>query len=177
MNPHLALAAECSSSAMKSLLASLFGCALCACSMLSPDTVTQRIPGPPPSNYRQIIADGSMEFTSGTHIADEAVKGRNLTAAQLTEEARNLFISKWTGAEVSMLRQTRGPQPGDWMACLRASKSGRMTYIAIFLEGEKILDYRTAISYDRCEGENYEALPPKSPPPTKDEADQPKEKK
>ena len=77
-----------------------------------------------------------------------------------------------------MLRQSRGPQPGDWMACLRASKSGRMTYIAIFLEDEKILDYRTAISYDRCEGESYEALPPKSHPLTKDKDKdgQPREK-
>ena len=146
MNPHLALAAECSSSAMRSLLACFFGCALCACSMLSPDAVAQRIPGQPPTNYRKIIADGSIP-------------------------------SKRIGAEVSMLRQTRGPQPGDWMACVMTSESGHMTYTAIFFENEKIIDYRTAISYDRCEGQSYEALPPKSPPPTKDEADQPKEKK
>jgi hypothetical protein len=62
------------------------------------------------------------------------------------------------GAEVSELRGTGGPQPGDTMACLRTGGE-RAAYIAVFFEAGRVIDYRRAVALDRCAGAAYAQLP------------------
>jgi hypothetical protein len=159
----------------RSLAVILFAGFLCACSALSPEVgvLTQHRPGQPPGNYKQIIVDGSIISTVNTATTEAVAKQRNLTAEQLNEESQNTFRSLSTVGQVSLLRETQGSQLGDWMACLRIPKPSGMTYIAIFFEDEKILDYRTAVMMDHCEGQTYGPLPQRAPSPNK-EAQSPK---
>jgi hypothetical protein len=79
------------------------------------------------------------------------------------------------GAQVSELRQTRGPQIGDWMVCLKTTKDNAVVYFPVFFEGQAILTYRRAIAIDDCQSANYSPLampapaakkpPAKRPPP------------
>jgi hypothetical protein len=62
------------------------------------------------------------------------------------------------GAQVSPLRATGGPQLGDTMLCLKTMADGRTGFIAVFFEAGKVLSYRRAIAYDRCEPEPYSRL-------------------
>ena len=183
MNAPLPLKRVCRSSlTMRSLAAIFFAGVLCGCSALSPDpgAMAQQRSKQPPRNYRQIIVDWSVNFnivdgsfnfsiSANTATTDEIAKQRKLTAEQLNKEAQNTSRSLSTVGQVSALRETGGPQMGDWMACLRISKPSGMKYIAIFFEDEKILDYRTAVTIDRCEGETYGPLPPRSRSPNKEE--------
>jgi len=62
------------------------------------------------------------------------------------------------GAQISPLRATGGPQLGDTMSCLKTIADGRIAFIAVFLEGGKILSYRRAVAYDRCAQADYAPL-------------------
>jgi hypothetical protein len=61
--------------------------------------------------------------------------------------------------EISVLRRAVGPQPGDWMTCLKTSAEGRPIYFAVFFKGDDILDARQSVIIDFCEQEQYSALP------------------
>ena len=76
--------------------------------------------------------------------------------------------------EISPLHPTRGPQLGDWMACLRIAIHGQPTFYAAFIDGEppKVVLLRMAVRFDDCARDQYEPLPaapsaqdrPASPP-------------
>jgi hypothetical protein len=76
-------------------------------------------------------------------------------------------------AEVSELRKTVGPEPGEWIACLKSAKKAatgakeKPTFVAVFFEGGKVTDYRQAVLIDRCESAAYSPLPPAPPPKSK----------
>jgi len=63
------------------------------------------------------------------------------------------------GAEISALRASRAPQPGQWMACLRtAPQAGAAPgTFAVFFDDEAP-EIRRAVLVDRCGGETYSAL-------------------
>jgi len=87
-------------------------------------------PGGLPANYRQLI-----------------IAGVRLDPPDLLK-----------GAQLSEPRQTRGPQFGDWMACLKTSKDDTVEYFSVFFEGKTIFTYRRAIAIDDCQSARYSPL-------------------
>ena len=67
--------------------------------------------------------------------------------------------------EISPLHSTRGPQMGDWMACLRIAIHGQPTLYAAFIDGQppKVILLRSAVRFDDCAQDQYEPLPPEPP--------------
>ena len=67
--------------------------------------------------------------------------------------------------EMSPLHPTRGPQMGDWMACLRIAISGQPTLYAVFIDSQppKVILLRLAVQFDNCAQDQYEPLPPAPP--------------
>jgi hypothetical protein len=76
------------------------------------------------------------------------------------------------GAQVSELRSTGGAQPGDWIACVKSDTAPYIGLFAVFIEDEKVKDFRRAIGIDQCESAMYSPLPPTPPPPQ--EKDEPR---
>ena len=67
------------------------------------------------------------------------------------------------GALVSELHNTSGPQPGDWMACVKSNTNPYIGFFAVFIADEKVMEFRRSIGIDQCESAAYSLLP--SPPP------------
>jgi hypothetical protein len=91
----------------------------------------------PEPNYRQLIADNS-----------------NLMKPE----------SRFGLLEVSALHASKPLQPGDWMACVRSTADGQITYFAVFFKEHKIETERRAVGGDSCEDETFAALPRPTPP-------------
>jgi hypothetical protein len=70
--------------------------------------------------------------------------------------------------EISPLHPTRGPQMGDWMACLRIVINSEPTLYAAFIDGPPpvVSLLRRAVRFDDCERDEYEPI--SSPPPVQD---------
>jgi hypothetical protein len=79
--------------------------------------------------------------------------------------------------EISPLRPTRGPQMGDWMACLRIAINGQPTLYAVFIDSQqpKVILLRLAVRFDDCAGDQYEPLI--ATPPAQDRQVRPPRKK
>jgi hypothetical protein len=68
--------------------------------------------------------------------------------------------------QISALRRTVPPQPGDWMTCLRVWELGQQdTFIAVFIRDKKLVDFRTHVAIDGCSTEQYAPLPEVYVPP------------
>jgi len=61
------------------------------------------------------------------------------------------------GADISTLRRISGPQIGEAMTCLRLAGE-RGGYIAVFIEGHDVVNYRRAVVLDGCERVSYAPL-------------------
>jgi hypothetical protein len=61
--------------------------------------------------------------------------------------------------QISALRRSVAPQPGDWMACLRTAVEGQVKYLAVFFRSSAIIVSRSDIEIDGCETERYAPLP------------------
>jgi hypothetical protein len=74
---------------------------------------------------------------------------------------RNVFAeNKLPGApEVSPIRATEPPEPGDWIICLRSTAPGQPLLYAIFFADNKYVSSRIAVGIDHCDKETY--TPPK----------------
>jgi hypothetical protein len=70
------------------------------------------------------------------------------------------------GAQVSELRKAVGPQPYDWVACLKLDTKPNISFFAVFFEGEKIQHFRRSVIIDQCEFADYSPLPPPAPAKT-----------
>jgi hypothetical protein len=70
--------------------------------------------------------------------------------------------------EISPLHPTRGPQMGDWMACLRIVVNGEPTLYAAFIDNPPpvVSLLRRAVRFDDCDQDEYEPI--SSPPPVQD---------
>jgi len=79
--------------------------------------------------------------------------------------------------EISPLHPTRGPQLGDWMACVRIAIHGQPTLYAAFIDGEppKVALLRLAVRFDDCAQDQYEPLP--VAPPAQDRPASPSRRK
>jgi len=65
------------------------------------------------------------------------------------------------GAQVSELRKSiGGGQSGDWIACVKSDTKPYVGFFAVFIENEKVVDFRRAVGVDRCEAAIYSPLPP-----------------
>ena len=133
------------------LLASL----LCACSDMPPDAgansqALQNSSRLLPRDYRQIIADELRD----------AIKYPSATPSNQQTDAQRKTTSTLIGAQVSDLRNTTGPQLGDWVACLKIDRPNTVQYVAVFFENGKISNFRTAVGIDQCPNETYWPLPP-----------------
>ena len=65
--------------------------------------------------------------------------------------------------QISDLRRSIAPQPGDWSTCLRATVQGKDEYLAIFIRNRNITESRSGVLIDRCEARTYALLPPERP--------------
>ncbi len=63
-----------------------------------------------------------------------------------------------TPIEVSELRISVAPQPGDWATCARTVRDGRMKYFAVFFRERAVFDTRPSIMIDRCEQEQFSII-------------------
>jgi hypothetical protein len=72
--------------------------------------------------------------------------------------------------EISPLHPTRGPQMGDWMACLRIAIHGQPMLYAAFIDGQppKVILLRLAVRFDDCAQDQYEPIPLPPAPPAQD---------
>ena len=65
-----------------------------------------------------------------------------------------------------------------WRACMRATISGAPAVLAVFVDGGRIVDVRTALVVDRCDNEHYTPLVINRPePPAKPKNEKGKKKK
>jgi hypothetical protein len=80
--------------------------------------------------------------------------------------------------EISRLHPTRGPQMGDWMACLRITINGEPTLYAAFIDSPPpvVSLLRRAVRFDDCSQDEYEPLSA-PPPPVPDRPPRPSRKK
>jgi len=122
----------------RNLLAVLLAALTSACSGVLPNTqLTTASTSPPaaplatpPADYRKII-------------------GAGVPAPMMN------------GAQVSELRKTiGGGQSGDWIACVKSDTKPYIGFFAVFIENEKVVDFRRAVGIDRCETAIYSPLPP-----------------
>jgi hypothetical protein len=61
--------------------------------------------------------------------------------------------------QISPLRMSVAPQPGDWMTCMRVLEPGKPDQlIAFFIRDRAVIDYRVSVVIDRCEAEPYAPL-------------------
>jgi hypothetical protein len=61
--------------------------------------------------------------------------------------------------EISELRRSIPPQPGDWATCARAWKGGQLFYVTVFIRGRTVFETRRSIVIDRCEHEQFSVIP------------------
>ena len=76
---------------------------------------------------------------------------------------RTLLNSPTIPVEVSELKISVAPQPGDWATCARILRDGRMSYFAVFFRERAVFDTRRSIIIDRCEQEQFSIIATKSP--------------
>jgi hypothetical protein len=112
------------------ILAALGGCAL---PVGAPDWLSDDSAGPEPVNYRFIVAN-SLNAIMGTRDTD----------SRLLEIASPRRVSMARGA--------------TWLVCVKAlrfpSRQPRALY-AVFIQRERIIDFRLSVGTDQCEGEVY----------------------
>jgi len=65
--------------------------------------------------------------------------------------------------EVTELRESKGPQPGDWMVCFKSEASAPHERFAIFFRGNEMVKSRRAVLVDQCHGQDYHPLEPELP--------------
>jgi hypothetical protein len=81
--------------------------------------------------------------------------------AAVAEEFRKTKLSG--NPQVSALRETSGPQPGDWMICVKSDAPDQTLRYAIFFRSNAVVDTRLAVIVDRCGGADFH--PAESPLP------------
>ena len=130
-----------------------------------------------------IIACGSLWGAYGAAIAQQPQADERQAPASYKELIHSAVKTSFTDpssvglVEISPLHPTRGPQMGDWMACLRITIHGRPTLYAAFIDGEppKVALLRMAVRFDDCAQDQYEPLP--APPPPQDRPASPPRRK
>jgi hypothetical protein len=76
-----------------------------------------------------------------------------------------------TSVEISDLKRSIAPQPGDWATCVRGWKEDKQLYFTVFIRGRAVYDTRRSIIIDRCHQAVFSVVA-RGPCPT--DQDQPK---
>lgn len=110
--------------------------ALCGCSSMLelPHTAAIDANETPEIYYRQLVANAGL-------------------AQQFTK------ADPYAQVQISGVHRSIPPQPGDWMTCLTATVRGQQKYMAVFIRNRAVTESRSGISIDRCDLEQYGALP------------------
>jgi hypothetical protein len=59
------------------------------------------------------------------------------------------------GLEISEVRPVDHLKGPTWLTCLRRTVEGHPQYFAIFIQGDKVVDFRVAVVIDQCHKEAY----------------------
>jgi hypothetical protein len=100
-------------------------------------------PNENPPEYKKIIQAAlqpDAKAAVSTGIADRITKLPN----------------KYAPFEISRPRQVNVLAGWTWRVCLKGNNKGSVVYLAVFIKGNNIVDVRTSVGTDRCEGEFYE---------------------
>ena len=101
---------------------------------------------------------GGTMFDVPPHQAD-AYETVQAFYRPLTANAVQTFLGVSSASvEISDLRRSIAPQPGDWATCARAWKSGQLLYVSVFIRGRAVFDARRSIVIDRCEHEQFSVV-------------------
>lgn len=110
-----------------------------------------------------IVACCSFSAVSFAEDAQEVPNYKEL----IYSAVRSSFVDPLSvgTVEISPLHPTRGPQLGNWMACLRITINGQPTLYAAFIDKEppEVTLLRQAVRFDDCGQDQYE--PFSRPPP------------
>jgi hypothetical protein len=60
--------------------------------------------------------------------------------------------------QVSAVREALGPQPGDWMVCVRSDEPGQTAKYAVFFRNNEVVAARAAVVIDKCGGDDYRSV-------------------
>ena len=60
--------------------------------------------------------------------------------------------------QVSAVREAWGPQPGDWMVCVRSDEPGQTAKYAVFFRNNEVVAARASVVIDKCGGDDYRSL-------------------
>jgi hypothetical protein len=130
-----------------------------------------------------IIAGCSLWGACDAAIAQQRQADERQAPANYQELIRSAVKTSFTDqssvglVEISPLHPTRGPQLGDWMACLRIAIHGQPMLYAACIDGEppKVALLRLAVRFDDCAQDQFEPLP--APPPVQDRPASPPRRK
>ena len=88
------------------------------------------------------------------------------TSAVLAAAIQTVFIEARLGGapEVSVIRSSFQPLPGDWVVCLRGNGPDRAQKYAIFFQNGQYLSSRIATVADQCDEQAYVPAPAAAPP-------------
>ena len=84
------------------------------------------------ANYRRIVADNIKTiFPTQTSLGDVEISG------------------------VRLVDHLKGPA---WLTCLKVDAGGTAQHYAVFIQGDKVIDWRGGIVIDQCHKETYTPL-------------------
>jgi hypothetical protein len=65
--------------------------------------------------------------------------------------------------QISALRESSGPQPGDWMVCFKSDTPDHNIWYAVFFHANAAVVTRRAVMIDGCAKQDYRSLEPELP--------------
>jgi hypothetical protein len=85
---------------------------------------------------------------------------------QLADLAASAFATaKLTGTpEISPVRPTHDSQWGDWVFCIKSNSADPSPKYAVLVGHDAVLEVRSTVLIDGCDGETYHPLAPATPP-------------
>ena len=113
--------------------ASMVGLAMilggCSASEMVQNWTAPPVTDVPQSNFRRVIADNIDTMFPNRQLLGEV----EISGARLVDHLK-------------------GPA---WLACLRLDAAGNPQHYAIFIQGDKILDWRAGVVIDQCHSQTY----------------------
>ena len=101
---------------------------------------------------------GGTMFDAPPHQADAYETVHSFYRPVAAHAVQDLLGVSSASIEISELRRSIPPQPGDWATCARAWKSGQLVYVSVFFRGRAVFTTRRSIVIDRCEHEQFSAF-------------------
>jgi hypothetical protein len=107
-----------------------------------------------------LAASGCVDFAALDSARQARVDAGPPDQKKFTELANTAAQTvKLSGAaEVSPLHAAHPPQGGDWMFCMKGSGANEKATYAVFIRDNAILDVRSGVIIDGCNGDTYRPL-------------------